>query len=195
MDVVKRFDGFFVDEIEAAQEKLNIEVSPHSKLYLLHLLKHLSENRDFFYTEVVQEKPLGIVIMEALHKNLFERARDLKAVGDLSLIFSGLYPEYLTRRTVDIDYFIQIGRRSYSLLSETYGPYRTKRDICNLYSMLVAEFISLIEILTEISGELNFMDEGNISRALSRWHSTRVRRYLEILNRHKIVPMEPPEEY
>ena len=190
MEVVKKFDGFFVDEIEAAQEKLNIEVSPHSKLYLLHLLKHLSESRDFFFSDVVQEKPLGIVIMEALHKNLFERTRDLKAVGDLSLIFSGLYPEHLTRRTVDIDYFIETGKRSYSLLSEAYGPYRTKQELHNLYSLLVAEFISLIEILTEISGELNFMDEANIPRALSRWHSTRVRRYLEILNRHRIVPLE-----
>ncbi len=189
MDVVRKFDGFFVDEIEAAQEKLCIEVSPHSKLYLLHLLKHLSESRDFFYSDVVQEKPLGIVIMEALHKDIFERTRDLKAVGDLSLIFSGLYPEHLTRRTVDIDYFIEIGRRSYSLLSETYGPYRTKQELRNLYSILVAEFFSLIEILTEISGELNFMDECNLARALSRWQSTKIRRYLEILDRHGITPL------
>ncbi|RUM89429.1 MAG: hypothetical protein DSZ23_03230, partial [Thermodesulfatator sp.] len=101
MDIVKGFDGFFVDEIESAEEKLQIQISPHSKLYLLHLLKHLSESSDFFFSDVVQDKPLSIVIMEALHKNLFEKTRDLKAVGDLSLIFSGLYPEHLTRRTVD----------------------------------------------------------------------------------------------
>jgi len=194
MDIVKGFDGFFVDEIESAEEKLQIQISPHSKLYLLHLLKHLSESSDFFFSDVVQDKPLSIVIMEALHKNLFEKTRDLKAVGDLSLIFSGLYPEHLTRRTVDIDYFIQIGRRSYSLLSETYGPYRTRQELYNLYSMLVAEFLSLIEILTEISGDLNFIDHANIPKALSRWHSTKVRKYLEILNRHHVIPLDRDEE-
>jgi len=29
MEVVKKFDGFFVDEIEAAQEKLNISLFMH----------------------------------------------------------------------------------------------------------------------------------------------------------------------
>ncbi len=190
MDVVDRFDDFFIDEIEAAQKRLQINLSPQSKLYLLHLLKHLSESSDFFYSEVVQDKPLGIVLMEALHKNLFERSRDLKAVGDLSLIFSGLYPDHLTRRTVDIDYFIDTGRRSYSLLSQMYGPYRSKQGLHNLYSMLVAEFVSLIEILTEISGELHFMDETNIVRAFARWRSTRVRRYRQILKRHNIIPLK-----
>ena len=193
MELVKDFDAFFVDEIEAAQEKLKLELSPHSKLYLIHLLKHLSDSRDFFYSEVVQDKPLGVVLMEALHKNIFERTRDLKAVGDLSLIFSGLYPDFLTRRMVDIDYFIEIGRRSYRLLSDTYGPYRTKQELYRLYSRLVAEFLSLIEILTEISGELNFMDDADITKALSRWRLTRVRRYHEILERHKVVVLESGE--
>ncbi len=194
MKVVKHFDAFFVDEIEAAEEKLNLQISPHSKLYLIHLLKRLSESSDFFYSEVVQDKPLGIVLMEALHKNIFEKTRDLKAVGDLSLIFSGLYPEFLTRRMVDIDYFIEIGRRSYHLLSEAYGPYKTKQELASLYSWLVAEFLSLIEILTEISSELNFMDEANLAKALSRWHKTRVRKYLDILEAHKIEPLMKDEE-
>ncbi len=189
MEVVKHFDAFFVDEIEAAEEKLNLQLNPHSKLYLIHLLKHLSEGRDFFYSEVIQDKPLAIVLMEAMHKNVFEKTRDLKAVGDLSLIFSGLYPDFLTRRMVDIDYFIEIGRRSFHLLSEVYGPYKTKQDLASLYSWLVSEFLSLIEILTEISSELSFMDEANLAKALSRWHKTRIRKYLSIMESHKIEPL------
>ncbi len=192
MELVKGFDAFFVDEIEAAEERLNLELSPHAKLYLIHLLKHLSESRDFFFSDVVQEKPLGVVLMEALHKNIFERTRDLKAVGDLSLIFSGLYPEFLTRRMVDIDYFIEIGRRSYRLLSDTYGPYRTKQELYRLYSVLVAEFLRLIDVLTEISGELHFMDEADIAKALARWRRTGIKRYQDILERHGIVPIPPP---
>ena len=190
MELVQRFDAFFVDEIEAAEERLRIQLGAHSKLYLIHLLKRLSESEDFFYSEVIKDKPLGIVLLEALHKNIFERLRDLKIVGDLSLIFSGLYPDYLTKRLVDIDYFIDLGRRSYHLLSDAYSPYRTKRELFVLYSQLVADFVLLIEVLTEISGDLNFLDESNMQRAYSRWQKTGVRKYLDILAEHKVVPLD-----
>ncbi len=193
MELVQKFDAFFVDEIEAAEEKLQIQLSAHSKLYLIHLLKRLSESEDFFYSEVIQDKPLGIVLMEALHKNIFEKIRDLKIVGDLSLIFSGLYPDFLTRRLVDIDYFINLGRKSYHLLSDTYSSYSAKRELFVLYSQLVADFICLIDILTEISGDLNLMDESNVAKAYSRWQKTRIRRYLDILSDHKVVPLDTTE--
>ncbi len=189
MELVKNFDAFFVDEIEAAEEKLKKHLSAHSKLYLLHLLKHLSESEDFFYSDLIQDKPLSIFLLEALQKNIFEKIRDLRVVGDISLIFSGLYPEHLTRRMVDIDYFIDLGKKSYHMLSDTYSNYRTQKELFVLYSQLVAEFLYLTEILTEISGDMHFMDESNLARAYSRWHKTRVSRYLEILNENKVVPI------
>ncbi|OCC14491.1 hypothetical protein DBT_2032 [Dissulfuribacter thermophilus] len=190
MELIEGFDAFFVDEVEAAERRLNIELRPHAKLYLLHLLKRLSENDDFFYSEIVQDRPLGIVLLEALHKNLFEKLRDLKAVGDLSLIFSGLYPEHLTRRLVDIDYFIEIGKKSYYLLSELYSPYKSKQELFVLYSQLVADFLYLIEILTDISGELNFIDEFDVGKAFKRWQRTRISKYREILRRENIIPID-----
>lgn len=190
MEIVQGFDAFFVDEIEAAEKRLHIELRPHVKLYLIHLLKRLSERPDFFYQEIVQDKPLGIVLLEALHKDIFEKLRDLKAVGDLSLIFSGLYPEHLTRRLVDIDYFISIGRRSYHLLSDAYSNFRSKQDLFTLYSQLVADFLYLIEVLTEISGELHFMDEFDVVKALKRWQSTKISKYREILERENVIPIE-----
>ena len=190
MEIVKGFDGFFMDEIEAAEERLDIELSPHSKLYLLYLLKQLSEKEDFFHSKIVQDKPLGIVLLEALHKSIFEKIRDLKIVGDLSLIFSGLYPEFLTRRLVDIDYFIELGRKSYHLLSDTYSSYKTKQELFILYSQLVDDFLRLIEILTEISSDLHFMNETNLAKAMSRWQKTKVRRYLEILAENRVIPID-----
>ncbi len=195
MKVVMKSDGFFIDEIEAAEKKLQLTLSPHTKLYILYLLKRLSENQDFFYSEVIQDKPLGIVLMEAIHKNIFEKARDLKAVGDVSLIFSGLYPDFLTRRTVDIDYFIQIGQKSYSLLSDTYSPYRTKQELTKLYSLLVSEFMILIEVLTEISDDLNFIQATDLPRILERWKKTRISRYRKIIDRHGVVPIHDDPDW
>ncbi len=189
MEVFRSFDGFFIREVEAAEKKLDIDLSPESKVYLLHLLKQLTQGKELFYEDVVRDRPLAIVLMEALHENIFQRIRGLKAVGDLSLIFSGLYPEHLTRRSVDLDYFIEMGQRSYRLLSDTYEQYGSKQELFHLYSMLVAEFVSLLEILAELSGELNFMDQEDLAKAMNRWKKTGLRRYREILAGGGVVPL------
>jgi hypothetical protein len=189
MDVIQGLDGFLAQEIENAEEKLRIQLSPYSKLYLLHLMKRLSEDEDFFCSEVLKERPLGVLLLEAVHKDIFGKIRNLKIVGDLSLVFSGLFPEFLTRRMVDIDYFMSLGRKSYSLLSDTYSQYRTKRELFILYSQLVAEFFYLTEIMTEISDDMNFLDRSNIENINARWRKTGVAKYLEILSQNEIVPI------
>jgi len=189
MEVVQRVEGFIVDEIEAAEEKLNIRLSKYTKIYILDLLKKLCTQRDPLNLELIGDRPLAIVLMEAVRKDIFQKIRDLKAVGDISLIFSGLYPEYLTRRLVDIDYYIEIGKRSYHLLSDTYSNFTRQQELFVLYSQLVAEFITLIQILTEMASELHFLDEENLEKIYNRYRRTRIKKYLEILRENKIEPL------
>lgn len=189
MELVRQLDSYIVEEIESAEQKLNIHLSEYSKLYLLHLLKRLSQSDDFFYSDIVRDKPLGIVLLEALHKDIFEKIRDLRIVGDLSLVFSGLYPDFLTRRLVDIDYFIALGRKSYYLLSDTYSNHRAKREVFILYSQLVAEFLCLVNVLTEMSDEMNFLDDSNVEKAYTRWQKTGVKKYEEILSESNVIPI------
>ncbi len=191
MEVVQRVEGFIVDEIESAEEKLNIRLSNYAKIYILDLLKRLCTERDPLNLEIIGDKPLAIVLMEAVRKDIFQKIRELKAVGDISLIFSGLYPEYLTRRLVDIDYYIDIGKRSYHLLSDTYSSLTSQQELFMLYSQLVAEFITVIQVLTEMASDLHFLDEENIVKIYNRYRRTRIRKYLEILKRHRIEPLIP----
>jgi len=189
MEVVQRVEGFIVDEIEAAEEKLNIRLSKYTKIYILDLLKRLCTQKDPLNLELIGDRPLAIVLMEAVRKDIFQKIRDLKAVGDISLIFSGLYPEHLTRRLVDIDYYIEIGQKSYHLLSDTYSNFKRQQELFILYSQLVAEFITLIQILTEIASELHFLDELDIEKAYNRYKRTHIKKYLEILKNNKITPL------
>ena len=194
MEVFSGLDPFFVDEIEAAEERLHLELSPRAKLYLIHVLKELSAGSRFFHAEIVQDRPLAVVLLEALHKSIFEKLRDLKVVGDLALIFSGLYPDHLTRRLVDVDYFMMLGRKSYHMLADLYGAHPSKQELFALYSCLVAEFSLLIRILTEISAGLKLMDDSDLSRLLRRWQRTGIDTYRRLLDEHKIVPLDAPED-
>lgn len=184
MDLIHELDGFLYDEVAAAEKKLRIELSPLSKVYILDLLKRLARSNDLFAT-LADDRPLAAIMLEAMHKNIFERIRDLRLIGDLSLVFSGLYPEHLTRRLVDVDYFILLGKHSYSLLAETCREYRSRRKVAVLYFQLFSEFVCLTEILTEMAHAMGFLDETDMSKAARRWRHTRIRKYLEILARHQ----------
>jgi hypothetical protein len=188
MDLIHELDGYLYDEVAAAEEKLRIELSPHSKIYILDLLKRLARS-DHLFAPLADDRPLAAIMLEAMHKNIFERTRDLRLIGDLSLVFAGLYPEHLTRRLMGVDYFISLGKRSYGLLSETCREYRSRRELAVLYFQLFSEFMCLTEILTEMAGTMHFLDEKDVNKAARRWRHTRIRKYLEILARHKIVPV------
>ncbi len=56
-----------------------------------------------------------------------------------------------------------------------YSHYRSKQELFRLYFKLVTDFIRFMEMLTEISGDLNFMDYSDVAKALSRWEKTRVK--------------------
>jgi hypothetical protein len=188
MELVQELNGYLYDQVAAAEKKLRVELSPHSKVYILDLLRRLARNDELF-AALDDQRPLAAIMLDAMHKNIFERSRDLRLIGDLSLIFSGLYPEHLTRRLVEIDYFISLGRRSYRLLSHACSEYRSRRELAVLYFQLFSEFLVLTGILTELAATMHFLDEEDAGKACRRWRSTRISRYLEVLSRQKVVPI------
>jgi len=162
MKVYKNVKELFFDLIIEFEKKLKIHLSEYSKIYLMKLLEELAEGNNYLNNIIKEDKPLIETLLEAVHQNIFEKIRNLKALGDLCLLFGGLYPDYMTRKLVDIDYFINIGKNSYNLISDTYKNYTTKYDLYMLYSKLTQEYLKLINILTEISDELSFLDRDNL---------------------------------
>jgi hypothetical protein len=188
MELFQELNVYLYDEVAAAEKKLHIELSPHSKIYILDLLKRLARSNELF-AALADERPLATIMLEAMDKNIFERIRDLRLIGDLSLVFSGLYPEHLTRRLVDVNYFISLGKRSYRLLSNTCSEHRSRREVAVLYFQLFSEFLVLTEVLTELAATMRFLDETDSAKASRRWRSTHIRKYMEILSSHKVVPI------
>jgi hypothetical protein len=188
MELFQELNVYLYDEVAAAEKKLRIELSPHSKIYILDLLKRLTRNDELF-APLADERPLATIMLEAMNKNIFERIRDLRLIGDLSLVFSGFYPEHLTRRLVGVDYLISLGKRSYRLLSDTCSEHRSRRELAVLYFQLFSEFLALTEILTEMAANMRFVDVNDPAKASRRWRSTHIRKYMEILSSHKVVPI------
>ncbi|KAA0258785.1 hypothetical protein FHQ18_02225 [Deferribacter autotrophicus] len=189
MKSYQNLDELFYDLIESAEIEIKKSLSEYSKLYILNLLKKLAKTNDLFTNEFVKEMAIAEIFMEAFHRNLFEKINMLKLAGDLSLILSGLYPESLNKKLVDIDYYIKMGRSSYKELANIYANYSSKLDIMNLYVQLKREFLNLVEILTEIADELNFINRNNLSNIQLRWHKSGISKYKKILDENKIIPL------
>lgn len=189
MKVYRNVKELFFDLVNEFEKKLKISLSEYSKLYLMKMLEQLAEGNDYFNTAVMEDKSLAEILMEAVHKNIFERIRNLKALGDLCLLFGGLYPEFMTKKLVDIDYFINIGKNSYNLISDTYKNYTSKYELYMLYNKLAEEYLKLINILTEISDELNFLDRDNLYKSFKRWEKTGIKKYSEMLKCNNIIPI------
>lgn len=189
MKVYKNVKELFFNLILEFEKKLNIHLSEYSKLYLMKLLEELAAGSSYLNNIVKEDKTLAETLLEAVHQTIFEKIRNLKALGDLCLLFGGLYPEYMTKKLVDIDYFINIGKHSYNLISDTYKNNTSKYDLYMLYSKLTEEYLKLINILTEISDELSFLDRDNLYKSFKRWEKTGIKKYSEVIKSNNIIPI------
>ena len=189
MKVYKNVKELFFNLILEFEKKLNIHLSEYSKLYLMKLLEELAAGSNYLINIVKEDKTLAETLLEAVHQTIFEKIRNLKALGDLCLLFGGLYPEYMTKKLVDIDYFINIGKHSYNLISDTYKNNTSKYDLYMLYSKLTEEYLKLINILTEISDELSFLDRDNLYKSFKRWEKTGIKKYSEVIKSNNIIPI------
>ena len=189
MKVYKNVKELFFNLILEFEKKLNIHLSEYSKLYLMKLLEELAAGSNYLNNIVKEDKTLAETLLEAVHQTIFEKIRHLKALGDLCLLFGGLYPEYMTKKLVDIDYFINIGKHSYNLISDTYKNNTSKYDLYMLYSKLTEEYLKLINILTEISDELSFLDRDNLYKSFKRWEKTGIKKYSEVIKSNNIIPI------
>ena len=73
------------------------------------------------------------------------RRERLQQLGDISLLYSGLYPEQADRRMVGHDYFIKMGRSAYSAASEM-----ATKGVSEMFASLSDGFISLSRVLRAV---------------------------------------------
>lgn len=114
-----------------AQASAAISLQENLESYLAFMLTRFCQHPD------ITKNALGLDFLLALNTLPRLQQQKLQEVGDLCLIFSGLFPENAHKRRVSMSYYIALGRTAYSLLSEK-NP---------LYASLCAQFVSLRDVL------------------------------------------------
>ncbi len=124
--------------VTEAENKYGKQLAQDLESYLVFLLQRFTNRPEIANTiaalEYLQSQQAGGTKQREL----------LRDVGDHCLLVTGLFPERAIRRLVPVSYFVEIGRRAYSLLASLHPSNSSTGD---LYTSLRKNFIYLMDTL------------------------------------------------
>ena len=146
--------------IHEAQTAAACPLDEDMESYLVFLLMRYTERPDI---------ATSVLALEYLHSMQLSGhlAQDrLREVGDKCLLYSGLFPERVTRRRVDMSYVVDLGCGAYQQLASRLG-----NSAAALYERLAAAFVRLMDVLKTIR-ELGRPTAAEPLRAYELWRDT-----------------------
>ena len=183
---------FFREQLQKAMEHQRVSTSDFTQYYLVHLLAESVRERLPAPAPGLDETPLALLYVRALHAARAERVRLLKTMGDSALFVSGFFQDSLEGRLVDADYYRALGGSAYARLSREHDPLSGFGS--EVYSELAARFGEFADLLAEIAQSAHLTaSNASLVKLYERWLATRSRRAAVLLAERGIVPLDPGE--
>jgi hypothetical protein len=182
---------YFHGAVSGAVASLRAEVSEHAQIYLAQLLGKFMSTENLYPVEA--DGKASETLAEQLGHALAEeqaaaRAQRLKQLGDFSLYISGFFTHSLTRKLVDVDYYIGMGEAAYENVARL-----EKKSKAELFFELAKKFPQFVDILAQISEETGFNPDNHqdLIRAYDLWEKTGSERLKKQLAKAGIVAPAP----
>jgi hypothetical protein len=174
---IEHFKGLVTEAIQHQ----NVATDEMTEFYLSSLLASFVDSK-------LSTEPLAITYIKALESDRELRGRLLKELGDLSLFTSGFFSDSLTRKIVDIDYYIAMGASSYDHLASIHN--NEESTLGPLFSELALKFKLFVEVLAEVSERCQLTSSTDILRIYERWLKTKSQRTEALLRELGIEPLD-----
>jgi hypothetical protein len=171
IDVCPDIDGYFEEVVEDAIRARRVDATEGAKHYLAGLLG------DYARGEVSMsslDRPLTLLLQDALEQSGVERFERLRRIGDGVLYAAGFFGNCLARRGADPQYVMVVG-------SSAYGHASAMLRICggghapDVLRELAERFTRFVEVMSEIAdGTLAAAAEADsaVLRLYERWQQT-----------------------
>ncbi len=121
MTSIERFPNlmsFFHEELQSAFKELRMETSEETEAYLVHLLDGFAKPSAAANADLGFETPAAILLDEAISAPDDRKIDIYRRLGDSSLYSCGFLPEYLSKKTVGMQYYKNMGTIAYQALSD-----------------------------------------------------------------------------
>lgn len=163
---------FFVDRVEQALERLKFQPLPLSRNYLIDLLEHFMFSHNLFPQDDesgrARRDTLAEMYLRAQNSPAPVRADLLKRLGDSSLYISGFFGDSLSRKIVDIDYYVDMGGVAYGALSSSSAD----ENLQQVYGEFSLRFGAFVDVLTYISQESMIQSNEDLLKLYNRYMNT-----------------------
>lgn len=181
-------DEFFRELVVEAMEKQSCAAKPETEYYLVRLLSRFMSAEHLYRRDEsggMIEDPLVLMIQEATQEALPPRQSALfRQVGDVSLYTAGYFQDSLVRKAVDVDYYVEMGRKAYAEVRV-----RTEENVVRqMYEELADRFSQFVEVLAGVSDQTTPKREVDLLRQYELWVRTRSERAAKALQEAGILP-------
>lgn len=165
-----------------------VAATPETEVYLVNLLNYFM-TADHLYPVDAQgnrrDEPLAFRLKEALDSPEVEAQRVLfRQVGDASLYLAGYFQDSLTRKLVDVEYYIGMGGTAYQHVAARVGD----APLQSLYGELAHKFSYFVDVLAEVGEKTQPRGEKDLLRLYDLWLRTESERAAKKLQEAGIVP-------
>ena len=169
---------YFKELVEGALAHQRIAAGELTSFYVVNLLTGFLQR-----PAEEDETPLAFRLAEALEAAGMRQRSSLKQIGDISLFVSGFFADSLTRKLVDVDYYVSIGGTAYTALSryetDTFSP---------VFAELAENFVRFVDVLSEVSERASCGSNADLLRLYERWLKTGSPRSGQLLAERGVVP-------
>jgi hypothetical protein len=176
---------FFNDELRQLMKKHHLLAKKDSFDYVVELLIRYMLS-DTFFVKDSEGKLSNNVLVDLyaayLNGNAEAKIAALQRLGDICLLVTGLFPDSLNRKLIDVDYYFGMGGTAYYQLSCLQFSTLARA----LYEELSMKFKPFSEVLGELSDRSGLQTNRDLLRLYERWLLTGSDRLKELLSQHGI---------
>jgi hypothetical protein len=181
----------FQTSVTTALNNQGVDAATETTCYLINLLT------SFLHTEQLYErsedglnlKPLALIYTEAAQETSPEqRNRAMRRLGDVALFIAGVFADSLSRKPVDVDYYIAMGGSAYAQLSDNLTRSSGARALRGVFAELAAKFTRFVDVLAEVTEQANCTSSTDILRVYEVWLRTGSQRAAQRLRDLGIQP-------
>lgn len=163
---------FFNDVVQEAIVARKMSTFPLAQSYLVSILESYIHTNNLYDTQTENGKlsrdTLAETFLRAQNANTTTKIELLKKLGDVSLYVSGFFADSLSRKLIDVDYYVDMGEAAYGTLALEIKEDTSKK----VFKDFSSRFLEYVDILATISQKSLIQNDESILRLYEKYLKT-----------------------
>lgn len=188
---------FFKDSVEDAASNQHLDAEPDTVFYIVKLLSsYARSNRLFMPTDSGprMQSLAELYLCAIANDSISQRNKTMQELGDLALLLSGVFSDYLSRRGINIDYCTNMGGGAYAQLANCSEEDQRTASFRHIFGELSQKFDRFVDVVAEASSQSLSSNDQTLLKLYERWLCNGNPRDAVQLRRLGIFPSAMPND-